>query len=295
MKTKHILTALALPALFAACTAEDVVNEGTVALQERPTVQNLTVRVIEGAESRYAVNGASSLKFNFENGDKFGAAIIDQYDPSYPTRPDLWDVIPSLAGNTPFTFNATSGEWKAPEDLPMGLGHYLFVYPYNRADVNRAAVSYELPAVQKLYTEEDGEIDLNAAIEAGNKSFYSTVVTSPDLEDLEIELENLYAYPKFVINFDNGEKVTTVSKVVLAKKGGFEVKGGFNHEVVAALFADEKTTGFYDDDLKATDWNKVQTADLLTDNEDYATIETSPYLVAELPLDAEVEKIQIIR
>ena len=27
MKTKHILTAMALPALFAACTAEDIVNE----------------------------------------------------------------------------------------------------------------------------------------------------------------------------------------------------------------------------------------------------------------------------
>lgn len=291
MKTKHILTALALPAVFAACTAEDIVNEGAVALQERATVSgNFTVKVGEGVESRYAVAGSTSLKFNFETGDKFGAAIIDQYDASNPKKPELWDVIPSLAGNTPFTYNANTGEWKAPEDLPLGIGHYLFVYPYNRADVNRAAVSYELPAVQKLYTEEDGEIDLNAAIEAGNKSFYSTVLYEGD-EELEITLKNLYAYPKFVINFDNGEKVTTVSKVVLAKKGGFEIKGGFNHEVVAALFADETTTGFYDEDLKATNWDLVQTADVLTTDEDYATIETSPYLVAELPLDAEVEKV----
>ena len=288
MKTKHILTAMALPALFAACTAEEIVNEGVATLQERATVENVTVKIGEGAESRYAVEGASSLKFNFETGDKFGAALIDQYDYNNPTKPELWDVIPSLAGNIPFTYNATAAEWKAPEDLPLGIGHYLFVYPYNRADVNRAAVSYELPAVQKLYTKENGEIDLNAAIEAGNKSFYATVLTEAD-EELEITLKNLYTYPKFVINFDNGEKVTTVSKVVLAKEGGFEVKGGFNHEVVADLFAN-KVAAFLNED-EVTDWNLVQTADVLTANENYAAIESSDYLVAELPLNAEVEEV----
>lgn len=290
MKTKHILTAMALPALFAACTAEDIVNEGANTLQQRPMVENLTLKVVEGAESRYAVDGASSLKFNFETGDKIGAAIIDEYQPG--VKPENWDVIPSLAGNTPFTYSASAGEWSAPEDLPLGLGHYLFVYPYNRADVNRAAVSYELPVVQKLYTEENGDIDLNAAIEANNKSFYSTVVTSSDIEDLDVDLKNLYAYPKFVINFDNGEKVTTVSKVVLAKKNGFEVKGGFNHEVVAAMFADNADSKFWTSKTdKTTDWNKVQTADVLTADENYATIETSEYLVAELPLNAEVEEV----
>lgn len=290
MKTKHILTAMALPALFAACTAEDIVNEGANTLQQRPMVENLTLKVVEGAESRYAVDGASSLKFNFETGDKIGAAIIDEYQPG--VKPENWDVIPSLAGNTPFTYSASAGEWSAPEDLPLGLGHYLFVYPYNRADVNRAAVSYELPVVQKLYTEENGDIDLNAAIEASNKSFYSTVVTSSDIEDLDVDLKNLYAYPKFVINFDNGEKVTTVSKVVLAKKNGFEVKGGFNHEVVAAMFADNADSKFWTSKTdKTTDWNKVQTADVLTADENYATIETSEYLVAELPLNAEVEEV----
>lgn len=290
MKTKHILTALALPAVFAACTADDIVNENSMTnLQGRAKLsENFVAKVSEGVESRYSVEGETKLYFTFETNDQFAAATIDEYKANWEVED--WPIVATLpAAPIPFTYNANSGEWKAPADMPLGVGHYLFLYPYDRNDVNRAAASYELPTVQKLYTEEDGEIDLNAAIEDGDKSFYSTVLLKGDSE-VNISLEHLYTYPKFIINFDNGEKVTTVSKVVLEKNGGFQVKGGFNHQAVADLFAN-KDADFWGEDTEETDWSKVQTADLLTNDYQVADIKYSNYLVAELPLDAEVEEV----
>lgn len=285
MKTKHILTALALPALLAACNNDEFESMNFEQAQsERPLLsEDFVLKMgFEGADTRYAVEGDGSLDFKFTDGDQLGAAIIDEYKPD---ESDIakWPVIYSLAGNNPFTYNANADEWKSATRL--GIGHYLYVYPYSPEDNNRAAVSYSLPTIQELYQTEDGAVDLNAAIEKGNKAVYSNILDE-DNQTLEASLKNLYAYPKFVINFDNGQNVTSVSKVVLEYDNGegFAVKGGFNHKDVAELFADPKT-----------DWNKVQTADLVIDDNDdpeaanYTTIDYSKYLIAKLPKNAKVQ------
>ncbi len=294
MKTKHILTALALPALLAACNNDEFESMNFEQAQsERPLLsEDFVLKMgFEGADTRYAVEGNSSLNFKFTDGDQLGAAIIDQYDPQKPI--EQWDVIYSLAGNNPFTYGANADEWKSATRL--GIGHYLYVYPYNAEDNNRAAVSYSLPTIQELYQTEDGAVDLNAAIEKGNKAVYSNILDEDNLT-LEASLKNLYAYPKFVINFDNGQNVTSVSKVVLEyddnangiiEEGeGFAVKGGFNHKDVANLFANPKT-----------DWDNIQTADFVIDEtdadyntaKDYTTVEYSRYLIAKLPKNAKVQ------
>ena len=78
MKTKHILTALALPAMLAACTAEDIVSESSSVQMDRAKLsENFVLKVgVDGVESRYDANGGAP---KFETGDKIGAALIDQY------------------------------------------------------------------------------------------------------------------------------------------------------------------------------------------------------------------------
>lgn len=289
MRTKHILTALALPALFAACTADEFVNEDFGKTAERAKVsKNFSLITSEDATTRYAVDGETSLKFLFEKGDRIGAAIIDEMDPSKEDPKD-WTIIPSLAGNYPFEYDGS--QWNSATTL--GIGHYLFVYPYDKSDNNRAAVSYSLPTVQKLYKGENGALDLNAAIEAGDKAVFSSVLYEGDTQ-LAAKLQGLYTYPKFVINFDNGLPITSISQVVLEYSDtpnnnieGFEVKGGFNHEKVAKAFADAETA----DDEKAY-WDGVQTADFLIQQgeningktaTDYTTKAYSKYLIAKLP------------
>ena len=178
MKTRHILTALALPALFAACTADEFVNEGISTQGSRAKLsKDLTLTTLGEADTRYSVS--DNMVISFEAGDKLGACIIDEYDPD-PAKQDPkdWKVIPSLAGNYPFTFDGSV--WKS--DIELGIGHYLFVYPYNKSDNNRAAASFELPVVQELYDTEDGPVVLGAAIQKGNKAIAATVMYEGDTE-----------------------------------------------------------------------------------------------------------------
>ena len=83
MKTKHLLTGLVLPALFAACTAEEIESSKGVMTQEdlsaRPSVGNVVLN-FGNADSRAELGeGAfNSIAFN-ANEDAIGARIIDKW------------------------------------------------------------------------------------------------------------------------------------------------------------------------------------------------------------------------
>lgn len=299
MKTKHILTALALPAMFAACTADDIVSVESNMQQDRAKLsENFVLKVgADGVESRYDANGGAPI---FETGDKIGAALIDQF--TYGEKVEDWNIIPSLANNTPFTFNKSTGEWTVPESQPMGIGNYFFKFPYDKTDRSRAAVIYSLPTVQNQYEEKDGEVDTDAAINNGNMAIATAVFNEED-EMGEISLKNIFTYPKFRIQFDNGEKVNTVTKVVLynTDESEFIVKSGFKHQQVVDLFNDDDED-FYAEDTYVTDWSSVNTYDLIynetptSDDENtygdesgVAEVVTSKYLIAQFPEDAEVK------
>ena len=290
MKTKHILTALALPALLAACNNDEFESMNFEQAQsERPLLsEDFSLKFSDGVETRYAVNGDASLNFNFQSGDQIGAAIIDQFNASKPNDPSQWGIIESLAGNYPFEYNAQSGVWKASTRL--GIGHYLFTYPYNPEDNTRGAVSYSLPTVQELYTDENGTVDLNAAIEKDNKAICAALLVE-DNSPLEAKLRNLFTYPKFVINFDNGLPITSVSKVVLKYNGnaskGFLVKGGLDHNKVWTAFKASET---YQQGPDAYFETVTNTSDFLRDSEGgYTTFEYNPYLVAKFPANTAVK------
>ncbi|MCD8079962.1 MAG: hypothetical protein LUF04_05990 [Bacteroides sp.] len=65
MKTRHFLTALALPALFAACTADEFESTNfDQAQSQRPLLsEDFRLRVGEDVNTRYAVEGDNSLNF----------------------------------------------------------------------------------------------------------------------------------------------------------------------------------------------------------------------------------------
>ena len=92
MKTKHILTALALPAMFAACTAEDIVSENNALQQDARAKlsKDFVLNINNGVESRYAVEGNTGLDFIFQEGDMVGANLIDAYDPN-EKDPAKWE------------------------------------------------------------------------------------------------------------------------------------------------------------------------------------------------------------
>ena len=119
MKTNKILMAVALPALLAACTAEefDQVSVQEQTLANRALLNPNFAINVANVESRFAWENAV---WKYEAGDQFGAAITDVAD--------QWTVTDnSMFGNYIFAKNE-AGNYVT--DSQMGEGVYM-LYSYD--------------------------------------------------------------------------------------------------------------------------------------------------------------------
>lgn len=284
MKTTHLLTTWALSALFVACTADEfkVANPDNVS-QDRAKVHPDFVLLTEDLQTRYAVEGGAGISFDFEKGDRLGAALVDEYKEG--ENPEDFNVMSFVLENHCLDYQG-DGQWMP--DVQLSVGHYLYVYPYNPEDVGSrvenpefVGLTYKFPAVQEMYADGSSLHMLNAAIEKGNQAISAGVLHEGDRQ-ADVELKNLFTYPKLVIYFDSAEPVTKVLQIVLRTEGTdpFIVKGEFEHRVVADMFMQNHhgaLTGkdFWDETTQTVDWDKVGTYDFLYEGG------ASPYTQAE--------------
>ena len=163
MRTKHILTALAIPALFAACVADDF-NEAVTGsdMAQRALLSEDFKLNFGGADTRFSAGDAGApLEFSYEVGDAIGGAIIDQFDPTQTDPVKRFPIVPYVSTNHPFVLNA-QGEWAI--EHTMVEGNYLFYFPYNENNHARTAPVYSIPVMQDL-SDKDGKFDPKAAVE----------------------------------------------------------------------------------------------------------------------------------
>lgn len=134
MKTNKILMAVALPALLAACTAEefDQVSVQEQTLANRALLNPNFAINVANVESRFAWENAV---WKYEAGDQFGAAITDVKTP--------WSVSDDyMFGNYIFAKNE-AGNYVT--DSQMGEGVYmLYSYDGFQAKMARSLVQFDL-------------------------------------------------------------------------------------------------------------------------------------------------------
>lgn len=230
MRTKHILTALVFPALFAACTADefnDSITNGSTA--ERAQLSENFKLNFDGADTRFSAGDPDeSLYFDYEVGDTIGGAIADQYNGG-----DDYKVVNYISTNHPFVRNA-AGEWVI--NHTMVEGNYLFYFPYNENNHSRGAVHYSIPVLQDL-TGEDGKFNPKAAVEKYNMGVGLQFLDKEDLS-ASLTLANIYGYAKLQLKLDNTYAGGEVDKIVLQNNGGsgFALNGQISNEKVEKLF-----------------------------------------------------------
>ncbi len=299
MKTTHLLTTWALSALFVACTADEfkVANPDNVS-QDRAKVHPDFVLLTEDLQTRYAVEGGAGISFDFEKGDRLGAALVDEYVEG--ENPEDFNVMSFVLENHCLDYQG-DGQWTPDEQL--SVGHYLYVYPYNPEDVGSrvenpefVGLTYKFPAVQEMYADGSSLHRLNAAIESGNQAISAGVLQEDDRQ-ADVELKNLFTYPKLTIYFDSAEPVSSVSQIILETEGTdpFVVKGEFDHRVVTDMFTQNHhgaLTGkdFWDETTQTVDWDKVGTYDFLYEGgaSPYGEAEYSDQIVVKFADDAKV-------
>ena len=282
MRTKHILTALAIPALFAACVADDF-NEAVTGsdMAQRALLSEDFKLNFGGADTRFSAGDAGApLEFSYEVGDAIGGAIIDQFDPTQTDPVKRFPIVPYVSTNHPFVLNA-QGEWAI--EHTMVEGNYLFYFPYNENNHARTAPVYSIPVMQDL-SDKDGKFDPKAAVEKYNMAVGVQFLEKEDL-NASLQLVNIYGYARIKVTLDNHYAGSNVDKIVLQadNEKPFVLSGQLSNSKISTLYKSE--------DFAETLKTKTATSDfeLLKDDTDAEgyydeeMVRISPVMVAKAP------------
>ena len=217
MRTKHLMTAIMLPALFAACTNDDfqTIEQGNQGLDGRKMVDNVTLTVNAAADTRLAWNGT----YSFEDGDEIGACLMDVVTDKYksefngPRNYYLWHEWFKLTDyiHTNYKFTREDGKWTT--GAKMAEGNYFFVMPYNANYGYRMAYTFDAS-----FQTQDGTDD--AALKeayAKNNHFvgYGKVVAGDaDSESVAVDMVPVFGTTGFTIE-NTGTQTYTIERIVL--------------------------------------------------------------------------------
>lgn len=217
MKTKHLLWAMALPAVFAACQSDDF--ESTMqennALLNRPMAGDVKIDFgFNEATTRLDEN------FKFELGDEIGATLMDEYkklgggDKIYNVfSDDCYKFVDYIQTN--YRYTNTENGWENSNLLCAG--NYFFYYPYTPTlNARKAFENYLNPnQVLKANTREAGREMVNE-----NQMYvgYSLVegATEGSTSVLNVEMQPVFAFPLFTLECKDSE--VTIQKIALQYK-----------------------------------------------------------------------------
>lgn len=220
MRTKHVLMAMALPALFAACTSDEFMDQPAQGnLDGRAVLGNLQVNVAEDAATRFAWDVAG---WTFQDGDQFGAAVTD------PTKLGTVENGQML-GNYIFSKNGNGYTTTSQ----MVEGTYLF-YSYNQPEsfVNkntRDLIKFDLTTQTADLNDPEKAVSDNQLfisplyfIEAENTTAENTIA-------LPLRFIPYYSTAAFRIKNSTGAAFS-ISQIVL--NGSFVAKGEINPKAI---------------------------------------------------------------
>ena len=212
MKTKHLLTAIMLPAAFAACTNEDIegISQGAQGVEGRKLVENVTLNVGNGVESRLAYGNG----YTWEAGDQIGACLMDNITDDYQDESKLWHdwftFVNYIQTNYKFVRDA-EGNWTT--EAKMGEGNYFFHYPYNANLGLRDA--YTFTAAEQTLEGTDNASLLKAY--ASNNSFvgYGKVKSGDnENEAVKIDMVPVFGATGFTLK-NTGTNTYTIERIIL--------------------------------------------------------------------------------
>lgn len=263
MKTKHILTAMVLPALFAACTQEEVAVEKNagVDLSCRPVLSNVTLSFDE-ANTRMSVVDGTDYALTPDATDGLAACIIDE--PNYTSASEyatqledldegedvssLYTVKSYISSNYRYDLDA-DGKWNT--QALLSEGHYVFYAPHSENHMLRMPLSVKVPVEQKATKEEPNKAVKDFYANATKKGYpvvidYKFLKADGQEKTLALNYRHILSYPKFTLknNYTEKEDGKDVKKAVKVTKVSFSIKNGSKFLVEAPLMngvKDDKT------------------------------------------------------
>lgn len=254
MRTKKLWIALALPTIFAACTADDYELEqsGTAALADRRTVGEVSF-VTPDASSRLVYN--NGLKWTAE--DKLGAALMDELvsNPNWEAEDPTtnYTIVDKIYSNYQYDYD---GSGFSNGNATLVEGNY-FVYAQFNKDQKRSGLAYSIQNVQETGTGYDAWYK--------NQFFLDHIFVKQG--DSQVAVNVLPVFPKInmAIAYEGANTGVQVRKVIVKDEKGFALEGSVNPASVSLVnydaLAKVTATGVEGKDFDAADY-KVATGSL---------------------------------
>lgn len=225
MRTKHILTAMVLPALFAACTADEFVeNGGNVSLEGRELLKSFPISV-EGAgvDTRFAWDeeAAGGIgNWAWENTDAFSAFLVNN---NAGEKPETWTPTDQLLTNYIYT-SEDGASYTTTSAMVEGL--YWFYAP---ARTSQGVGSSSLMSFD-LATAQDKDYWKSDAAKVFITPLYR-LVAGNEPNNLALNLMNYYSRAVFPLT-NNTDKTVTIRQIVLESTNDLVVKGEISVEAI---------------------------------------------------------------
>lgn len=260
MKTKHLLTAMVLPALFAACSADELLDNGQPELGNRAKLDNVSfVFDNSGASTRFAYQD-EGLKWLFENGDGFSGFLVDDNAGK--------NVTNVLRTNYLFEKAKDAAVFTTTSQLVEGM--YWFYAPAQTKKTDKKPVTFKLPAVQNTLTYKDKDV---------TQAFFSPVYTISATDDTKkIPLTFKQWFATGVIKVKNATgKAIELNRIIITPAGednGFSIAGEISPKEIAA----GKYTASYKDGKWVVDPEASMKNDFIVDGTEVKT----PSIVLDL-------------
>lgn len=199
MKKKHFFSAVALAAVFAGCSQDELISESNFQeADNRPTVEAPVITL--GADTRMTTEG-SYAKVEWEQGDGFGAMLMDTYVPEQKKWEDLFPIQDYVSSNV--LYKTEDGKAFTAE-ASLKQGNYLFYAPFNAENFKREPLAVKLPLVQNVVPSTT-EAPSNTAITEFYKAktypvfvAYDSIWNTPKT-NLALNMKHIYALPKITL------------------------------------------------------------------------------------------------
>lgn len=265
MKTKHLFATMMLPALFAACTNEELISTTTTNpsdLSDRPIAGDVRLNFSMDNDIMTRLDN----DFKWTANDKIGACLMDDYDASGSKTAELkapwmkyYTFIDYIHTNYRYTFDGEE-TWNNGDLLCQG--NYFFYYPYD-ANLNSRT------AFEKILNPNQEMKDLKSPRQVINDNQmylgykYVEGATEGDTQPLNVDLSPVFAFPAFSIK-NVGTTPRTIEKIALQYQDGTKVwnlVATVNPSSTNINLAANPATTLLEDPTKAVVWSSTPTLD----------------------------------
>lgn len=221
--------AMALPAMFAACSSDELetIQNTESALKGRVDLGVVELSFGDDAQTRMSAEGRN---IKFLVGDGVGACLVDDYNKISDKPEDIlknYKLTSNIQTNYQYKYDGSTWNTTAR----MVEGNYIFYAPYNGDHLSRTPLNTGVPAIQELGVGADGKLDqfsiIDAFVKSGQPAYvgYKFLKAEGQTTKVAVSLKPIFAYP--LITFSN-DKTTgadaadvTITKFVISTTGGF--------------------------------------------------------------------------